>query len=114
MNIVHSHREFAIRAAGDVRPKTDADSSVARESPVDAGSGSEVVLATRALLALPDVAFTLVCLEGQLWLTRDGDLEDYVIAAGQRFDVVPGDKAVIHALQPSRIWINCACSAHAT
>lgn len=60
-------------------------------------------LAAREMFALPDQNLTLVCLAGELWLTRDGDIEDYVLGPGQCMTIRHGDQAAVQALQPSRI-----------
>lgn len=64
-----------------------------------------VVLAAKETVALPDVSATLICLEGELWLTRDGDVEDYVVHAGQHFPIQVGDKVAVQALRASRIGL---------
>ncbi len=63
----------------------------------------DLALAGGTLIDLGDCALTLICLEGSLWLTRDGDSEDYIVKCGQRLEVRPGDKAVANALGASRI-----------
>ena len=63
----------------------------------------DVALADGTLIDLGDCALTLICLEGSLWLTRDGDPEDYIVNSGQRLALKPGDKAVANALAASRI-----------
>ena len=68
--------------------------------------GVERVLARSQLLALPDANAKLVCLEGRLWLTRDGDGEDYILGPGQRFVARHGDRVVVQALQPSRLRLS--------
>lgn len=64
---------------------------------------TDTVLAARRMLALPDENLRLICLSGELWLTRDGDSEDYILGPGQSFSVRPGDQAAVQALQASRI-----------
>ncbi|MDP2811997.1 MAG: DUF2917 domain-containing protein [Rhodocyclaceae bacterium] len=71
-------------------------------------SGIERVLAKSQLLALPAGDLTLTCLGGELWLTRDGDIEDYILGAGQSFVVRRGDQAAVQALQPSRVRLVAA------
>jgi quercetin dioxygenase-like cupin family protein len=66
-------------------------------------AGVERVLAKSQLLALPDANAKLVCLEGELWLTRDGDSEDYILGPGRSFTVRRGDRAAVQALKPSRV-----------
>lgn len=65
-------------------------------------------LPANGFLALPDRAFTLICLEGMLWLTRDGDYEDHILEAGQRFAVAAGDQATVQALRASRLRLVAA------
>ncbi len=66
------------------------------------------VLAKHQLLALPDANATLVCLEGELWLTRDGDSEDYILGPGRSFTVRRGDRAAVQALKASRVRLTPA------
>ena len=70
---------------------------------VGRGTGLEQALAKDQLLALPDADATLFCLAGELWLTRDGDIEDYFLKSGQSFAIRRGDRAVVQALLTSRI-----------
>ncbi len=60
-------------------------------------------LAKGELLALPAINATVVCLDGELWLTRDGDAEDYILGAGSSLHVKLNDQAVVVALKPSRL-----------
>jgi hypothetical protein len=69
-------------------------------------AGVERVLVKNQLLALPDANAKLVCLEGELWLTREGDSEDYIVGPGRSFTVRRGDRAVVQALQPSRLRLS--------
>ena len=63
----------------------------------------ERTLAKNQLLALPRANLTLTCLAGELWLTRYGDREDYILEPGRSFIVRRGDGTVVQALQPSRV-----------
>ena len=63
----------------------------------------ERTLAKNQMLALPDKNLTLVCLDGELWLTRDGDREDHILGPGRSFAVRRGDGAAVQALRPSRV-----------
>ena len=65
-------------------------------------------LAKDQIFALPAVDTKLVCLEGELWLTRDGDIEDYILGAGQGFVARRGDKLMVQALRQSRIRLGGA------
>lgn len=68
--------------------------------------GIEQALGKNRLLALSDANATLVCLEGELWLTRDGDSEDYILGPGRSFTVRRGDRAVVQALKSSRVRLD--------
>lgn len=68
----------------------------------------ERTLAKSQLLGLPDENLTLVCLAGELWLTRDGDREDYILGPGRSFAVRRGDGATVQALRPSRVRLAAA------
>lgn len=70
--------------------------------------GVERALAKNRMLALPDANLTLVCLAGELWLTRDGDSEDYILGPGQTFTVRRGDGTAAQALRPSRVRLTPA------
>lgn len=60
-------------------------------------------LAKGEMLVLPAIDATLVCLEGELWLTRDGDPEDYILGAGNCLHLGSRDQAMVQALQSSRV-----------
>ena len=66
----------------------------------------ERTLAKNQMLALPDKNLTLVCLDGELWLTRDGDAEDYILGPGQRLAIGREDQAAVQALQASRFRLS--------
>lgn len=68
----------------------------------------ERTLAKNQLLALPDENLTLVCLSGELWLTRDGDREDYILGPDRSFVVHRGDGVAVQALRPSRVSLAAA------
>ncbi|MBI5900415.1 MAG: DUF2917 domain-containing protein [Rhodocyclales bacterium] len=55
------------------------------------------------LLALPARDATLVCVAGEVWLTRDGDREDYILGAGSSLHLGQHDQAMVQALKPSRL-----------
>ena len=63
-------------------------------------------LSRRDLVALPAVSGQVVrCQRGLLWLTRDGDLRDILLAAGQRWCVKGGGQLVISALEDAAFSI---------
>lgn len=91
------------RAAFAARPAPTSAGN-ATEFPIGMHSaGVEHALAKDQLLALPDVNAQLVCLEGEFWLTREGDGEDYIVGPGRSVTVRRGDRAVVEALQAGRV-----------
>jgi hypothetical protein len=50
----------------------------------------------------------LVCLEGELLVTFEGDRKDHIVSRGQAFRADRRGRAVIAALEPSRIEIRWA------
>lgn len=46
---------------------------------------------------------TLLCLEGSLWITQEGDIHDYVLEAGDAFLVTLPGLVLVRALKPARV-----------
>ena len=46
-------------------------------------------------LRIARLAGEFAVLGGRVWLTREGDPEDYVLAAGETFDITSGDVVVV-------------------
>ena len=97
-------------------PEVRRSALIQRPAPAPAGNGTEFLtgmhildpeglLAKRQLLALPDADATLVCLEGELWLTREGDGEDHILGPGRSFTIRRGDRAAVQALKASRMLL---------
>jgi hypothetical protein len=82
-----------------------ADAAYAMRTQVAArqDAASDRSLAARQMLVVPDENLGLTCLAGELWLTRDGDIEDYILGPGQSFVLRRGDQAAVQALKPSRV-----------
>jgi hypothetical protein len=62
-------------------------------------------LKANEMLMLPDASRKVICLAGEIWITRDGDIEDYILGAGRELVLRPGDQAAIQALRPSRVRV---------
>jgi hypothetical protein len=66
----------------------------------------EISLAQRGLLEIPDAAGVRVsCTEGCVWITLDNDPRDIVLEPGQFFAGTQHRRALIYALQPSRLGL---------
>jgi hypothetical protein len=61
-------------------------------------------LARHAIHSLRDAAGVQIgCTEGTVWLTLDGDSRDIILEAGEVFAATEHRRALIYAMQPSRI-----------
>ena len=67
------------------------------ESPV-------LALAAGQSVALDDACGTIIrpC-EGTLWITQEGELEDFVVGPGEGFIVSRDGRTVLQAMQPSQV-----------
>ena len=75
---------------------------------VQAPAETDHSLAAHQILALPDKDLSVTCLAGQLWLTREGDAEDYILGAGQSLDVRRGERAIVQAIKDARVRLLAA------
>src|SRR3972149_1322912 len=48
---------------------------------------------------------SVVCKEGMVWITQEGDLKDYVLAPGQRFVVARRGSVVVGACTDARLRV---------
>jgi hypothetical protein len=48
---------------------------------------------------------SVVCTEGILWITQEGDLKDYVLEAGQRYVIARRGLVVVEACSDARLQI---------
>ncbi len=63
----------------------------------------------RAMFNLPDAAgVDIVCRDGTVWVTLDNDYRDYVLEAGDSLHNKEHTRALIYAMQPSRIAVTAA------
>jgi hypothetical protein len=90
----------AATLSGRPRAATKGDGTEFLEGMLVAGRQT---LAAGRLLALPARNATLVCVEGEVWLTRDGDREDYILGAGSSLHLGQRDQAMVQALKASRL-----------
>ena len=49
--------------------------------------------------------WTIAVIEGEVWITQDGDFRDIVIEAGGRFRLGSGGLSLVHALRHSGITL---------
>ena len=67
---------------------------------------TELQLAGQALHSVPDASlFRFTCAEGALWITLDNDPRDVVLEAGEEFTTADRRRALVYALQPSRVYL---------
>lgn len=61
-------------------------------------------LQTHEMMSLRvSAAVTVACGGGQLWVTRLGDSEDYVLDAGDHLHLQAGEEVAVQALRPARV-----------
>ncbi len=54
----------------------------------------------------------ILCLQGAIWITQDGDLRDHVIEAGEMFLISQPGKVIVQALADARLQITpCLATA---
>lgn len=100
-SLICAGRSQRARAMHGSQPGTrDCHATEFQEGMLDLGRRQ---LAKGDVLALPAIDATLVCLEGELWLTRDGDPEDYILGAGNCLHLGSRDQTMVQALQSSRV-----------
>lgn len=72
----------------------------------------DLSLAHQAMFEVTHAAgVRIVCREGSLWITLDGDPRDIVLSAGDSFTATEHRRALIYALAPSTLTLAMAPSA---
>jgi len=66
---------------------------------IQAEYATSTCLGKGGMLELPDADLALECASGILWVTRDGDLTDYILEAGQGLTLARGDRGAVQALR---------------
>jgi hypothetical protein len=67
---------------------------------------TELQLASNALYSVDDASLVrFTCAEGALWITLDNDPRDVVLEAGGEFTTADRRRALVYALQPSRLYL---------
>jgi hypothetical protein len=71
-----------------------------------------VELDARRFLTLDDALGTRIdCIDGEIWITQDGDTADYFVDGGRSFTIDVQGKVVIQAAQrPARIVLHDAAT----
>lgn len=93
-------------AANDQIPdaKLHQRTSASRYQRLDAAI--EVILPYRNIIELSDSPGAIRCLSGSLWLTRNRDSTDHVIAPGHTFHFKEGEKIVVQSMEHSRLTLS--------
>lgn len=67
---------------------------------------AEIALRPRTLVSVPDASqLRFTCREGTVWITLDHDPRDVVLEAGDEFTTGERRRAIVYALQPSRLYV---------
>ncbi len=96
-----------LEAASPSAAPADEEPAILRRA---AEAPGRIVLAGRGkVVALqPDEPVAVHCVAGTLWLTVEGDFEDYVLEAGTSRRLEPGDDAVIVAMPAAVLALQAA------
>lgn len=63
-----------------------------------------LLLAHREVRSIDDAgSLRLVCREGSVWITVDGDSRDYVLERGEAFVAPPQARTLVYALADARV-----------
>lgn len=63
-----------------------------------------LTLAPRQLHSIGDPSSVrIVCREGALWITLDGEPDDWIVEAGETFEAPRQARALLYALGPTRV-----------
>ena len=100
---IHSRNRKSTRPA----PGHGAEGGLARQGRAATLAPWEKRLAVHELMSLRvSDAVTVACGGGQLWVTRLGDSEDYVLEAGDRLELHAGEEVAVQALRPARVSLS--------
>ncbi len=97
----------AVRAAV-LHPANAATHATAFPTGMHETPPAEVDLAKNRLLALPPRRLKVLCVAGELWVTRDGDRRDYILGPGEALTLERGDRGAVQALRASRLRLSPA------
>ena len=74
----------------------------------------DVRLDHQAIYRVPDAAdMRIVCRSGSVWVTLDDDPRDVVLSAGESFTTPDHRRALIYAIEPSRVSVALPSSQQA-
>jgi len=69
-------------------------------------NSTELRLAARSLQRVDDHASRVInCVQGIIWITQEGDLEDHVLMPGEQFEATRPGLVVVEALRDARLRI---------
>ncbi len=66
---------------------------------------------TARLLSIREYGVIATCVEGRIWITRDGDRNEKVLAAGESFATPDRNRVILQALAPSRVSLERAAKS---
>lgn len=72
-------------------------------------AGVDLRLPREAILSVPDAAdVQILCRDGAVWITLDGQLRDFVLQRADAFSTPEHRRALIYAMEPSSITVLAA------
>ena len=61
---------------------------------------------TARLVSIRERGVIATCVEGRIWLTRDGDRNEHVLEAGESFTTADRNRVILQALSASRVFLD--------
>ncbi len=58
------------------------------------------------LVSIRERGVIATCVEGRIWLTRDGDRNEQVLEAGESFTTADANRMILQALSASRLFLD--------
>lgn len=68
---------------------------------------------TARLISIGERGVTATCVEGRIWLTRDGDRNEKILQVGESFTTGDRRRVILQALTPSRVSLSCPAKLNA-
>lgn len=61
---------------------------------------------TARLVSIRQHGVIATCVEGRIWVTRDGNRNEKVLEAGESFTTEDRNRVILQALSPSRVFLD--------
>ncbi|MEY3252734.1 MAG: hypothetical protein RL227_1707 [Pseudomonadota bacterium] len=87
------------------RPAAAAAPAVRRDRSASLGSPERHIAAGVTVRVTQPLGTEVVCLNGTLWITHDGEERDHIVVAGKPYVARHGSTMLVHAISESRCLV---------